>query len=444
MQIARKPTRFIRGIRALERYINMKQQNNNMDSTRAYKFRLVPDKKRQEAIDNMLILSQQLYNKLLEKTINAHKENPNSKISQKTINAFMNQIVKEDKKFKELYAHVRVDIRNRMLRTYQNFFRRCKEKKSGKSQKVGFPRFKSSDKYKSIMHIENNGSFRIDKDRLRISKIGTMKIIQHRKMEGTIKTMTIKKEAGKYYAIFTAVKDITPPKIKDTNPVGIDMGLKTFAVLSDGMKIQKPNFKKDAQKGIAKWQRILFKKKKGSRNRAKAKLHLQTEYQSWTNQQNNYLHKITNELVNSGYTSFALEKLSIQNMVKNHNLANAISGASWFKFKELLSYKAESAGLKVYEVNAKGTSTTCSNCGNIQEMPLSKRTYNCASCGMKKDRDENSAINILNRAREGHSRRNASGDATSTIQQGLQVPSMNQEHTLGKEWNPSQGEAHDL
>jgi putative transposase len=414
-----------------------KGQRTPRDAMRAYKFRIYPDAKRQSEIDLQLILSKNLYNKLLERAIEAYLKDKKSKLNMSSLNKILKEVISENQDYLKIYSQTRQNIFIRLQKSYQNFFRRCKEKKSGKKQNVGFPRFKSRDRYYSIVYPQDNGAFSIDKDMLRVSRIGRMKIEQHRQIEGIVKTMTIKREAGKYYAIFTAIKDITPPRIKDTNPVGIDMGLKTFAVLSDGMKIPKPNFKKDAQKGIAKWQRIVAKKKKGSKNRQKAKLHLQKEYQIATNQQNDYLHKITNELVNSGYTSFAMEKLAIQNMVKNHNLANAISGASWFKFKELLSYKAESAGLKVTEVNARNTSTTCSQCGNTQEMPLSKRTYNCNQCGMKKDRDTNAAINILNRAREGHPRRNASGDATSTYQRDMRVASMNQEHTqASQEWNP--------
>ena len=378
-----------------------------MDCIRAYKFRLSPDKKRQEAIDNALILSQQLYNKLLEKTINARKNNPKSKVSQRTINLFMREILQEDGRFYDLYAHVRVDIRNRMLKSYQNFFRRCKENKG----KKGFPRFKSRDKYKSIMHIENNGSFSIEKDRLRVSKIGTMKIIQHRNIEGKIKTLTIKKEGGNYYAIFAAIKDVEIPKKEDTNQVGIDVGLKTFAVLSDGIKITKPNFRKNQEKHIAKWQRIVARRKKGSKRRQIAKDRMNKEYEVANNQTNDYLHKITDKLVNSGYTSFAVEKLQIQNMVKNHRLAKSINYASWNKFFQLLSYKAESAGMKVAEVDPKNTSKTCSNCGNIQTMPLSKRIYFCEGCGMQEDRDINASINILKRATVGQTGRYVQGDS---------------------------------
>ena len=426
---------WVRGVRHKKRYINVESNMKGMDCIRAYKFRLSPDKKRQEAIDNTLVLSQQLYNKLLEKTINARKSDSKSKLSQRTISLFMREILQEDERFYDLYAHVRVDIRNKMLKSYQNFFRRCKANKG----KKGFPRFKSRDKYKSIMHIENNGSFAIEKDRLRISKIGTMKIIQHRQMEGQIKTMTIKKEAGKYYAIFTTTTEKVIPKIKDTNPVGIDVGLKTFAVLSDATVINKPNFRKDARKHIARWQRIVARRKKGSHRRQKAKERLEKEYQIADNQQNDYLHKITNQLVNSGYTSFTMEKLQVQNMVRNHNLAKSISDASWSKFRQLLSYKAESAGMEVIEVNPKDTSKTCSSCGNIQEMSLSKRTFLCERCGMQRDRDYNASINILEKGREGHSQTHAQGENVrpqkEAILEELRTYSANAVHVNAEEAN---------
>ncbi|EQD66243.1 transposase, IS605 OrfB family, partial [mine drainage metagenome] len=192
--------------------------------------------------------------------------------------------------------------------------------------------FKSRDRYYSIVYPQDNGAFSIKKDRLRVSRIGTMKIELHRQTEGRIKTLTIKKEAGKYYAIFTTIKEINPPKIKDMNPVGIDMGLKTFAVLSDGTKITKPNFRKNAEKHIAKWQRKVARRHKGSKRRQIAKDRMNKEYEVANNQTSDYLRKITNQLVNSGYTSFTIEKLNIQNMVKNHRLAKSINCASWNKF----------------------------------------------------------------------------------------------------------------
>ena len=395
----------------------MENKKENMETMRAYKFRIYPDQKRQMAIDDAIYMSQRLYNKLLEKTIEAHKSNPSSKISQRTINQFLNEIIKEDKEYLQLYAHIRVDIRNRLLKTYQNFFRRCQQKKSGAKVKAGFPRYKSRDKFNSITHIENNGSFRIEKGRLRISKIGTMRIEQHRNMVGNAKTMTIKREGREYYAIFTAEQIMTPPKINNTNPVGIDMGINNFIALSDGQAIQKPKFFKKREKRIARWQGMVARRQKGSKRRDKAKFRLQEEWKGVTNQSNDFMHKLSDKMVHGGYTSFAVEALNIQNMVKNHNLAQSIQNASWNRFIQMLSYKAESAGMKVIKVDARNTSRECSDCGNIQEMPLSERTYICSKCGMQMDRDINASINILKRAREGHSRSHAQGDMASAVQQ---------------------------
>ena len=381
-----------------------------METIRAYKFRIYPDTKRQEAIDDAISMSQRLYNKLLEKTIEAHKSNSSSKISQRTLNQFLNEIIKEDKEYLQLYAHVRVDIRNRLLKTYQNFFRRCQQKKSGADIKAGFPRFKSKDKFNSITHIENNNSFRIEKGRLRVSKIGTMKIEQHRNIVGNVKTMTIKREGKEYYAIFTAEQIINPSEIKDTNPVGIDMGLNNFIALSDGQTIQKPKFFKKREKRIARWQRIVARRHKGSKGREDAKFRLQEEWKGVTNQSNDFMHKLSDKMVHGGYTSFAVEDLHIQNMVKNHHLAQSIYNASWNRFIQMLSYKAESAGMRVIKVDARNTSKTCSDCGNIQDMPLSKRTYTCNRCGMQMDRDINASINILNRATLGQRGSHAQGE----------------------------------
>ncbi len=383
---------------------------NNMESTRAYKFRLYPDSKRQTEIDLQLNLSKNLYNKLLEKSKEEYAKNKNFGIKRSSFNKMMKEAILENKDFLKIYSQTRQEIRDRVIKAYQNFFRRCKEKKNGKKQKAGFPRFRSMDRYKSITYPQDNGSFSIEKGRLRVSRIGTMKIELHRQVEGTIKTLTIKKEAGNYYAIFTAIKEIEPQKIKDANPIGIDVGLKTFAVLSDGTKINKPNFRKNQEKHIAKWQRIVARRKKGSRRRQIAKEKMNREYEVANNQTNDYLHKITDKLVNSGYTSFAVEKLQIQNMAKRHGLAKSINYASWNRFFQLLSYKAESAGMKVTEVDPRNTSKMCSNCGNIQTMPLSKRIYICEGCGMQEDRDINASMNILKRATAGLAGSHVRGD----------------------------------
>ncbi len=387
----------------------MRNKTENMEILHAYKFRLYPDYKRQKEIDESIFLAHELYNKLLEKTIKSHK------VSQKAINQYMNEILKEDKRYYGLYAHVRVDIRNRMLGTYQNFFRRCKEG----AKKKGFPRFKSMDKYRSITHIENNGSFKIEKDRLRVSKIsGTIRMEMHRKIEGKIKTMTIAKEGKDYYAIFTTVQYKPVPEVKDTNPVGIDMGLDNFIAMSNGETVKKLKFFKKSEKRIARWQRIVSRREKGSMGRREAKMRLQEEWRSVTSQSNDFMHKLSQKLANGGFTSFAIEALRIQNMQRNHRLAQSIQNASWNRFVQFLTYKAHERGKAVTEVNPDNTSRTCSNCGNIQEMPLSERIFNCGRCRLQLDRDVNASINILARAREGHSQSNAQGENRQYIPSG--------------------------
>jgi putative transposase len=384
-----------------------------MEVRRAYRYRIYPDAKRQKETELQLTLSKEFYNLLLEKSIKAYKEG-NKTLSLAHLNKFAKEIEK-DKRFLQIYSQVRSEIRYRVLRAYRNFFRRVKEKKSGKRIKVGFPRFKSSDRYRSITYPQDNGSFAIvkknKKQMLRVSRIGNMQIEMHRPIEGKIKTLTIKKNAGEYYAIFTTIKEIEPLKIEDTNPVGIDMGLNSFVALSDGTKIEKPKFAKNTEKHIAKWQRIIARRHKGSKRREKAKLNLQRKWEHVANQSNNFAHKLSNKLVDSGYTSFAVEKLDINNMVKNHNLAQSIYNASWNRFINMLSYKAESAGMKVIKVDARNTSKQCSNCGNIQDMPLSERTYICNFCGMIMDRDVNASINILKRATLGQRGSHAQGES---------------------------------
>ena len=146
-----------------------------MELTRAYKFRIYPDATRQEEIDERLILAQQFYNKIFERSIESYK-NGKKKVSMSQFNRFVKEIIQEDKKYLKLYSQTRCEIEFRLLKAYQNFFRRIKEG----NKKAGFPRFRSRDRYKSIAYPQDNGSFSISKGRLRVSRIGTMPIELHR------------------------------------------------------------------------------------------------------------------------------------------------------------------------------------------------------------------------------------------------------------------------
>ena len=250
-----------------------------MECIRAYKFAAYPDEKRRKGIDSMLVLAQRLYNKILEKAIEGYKKEGNSKVDLPTLNRYMNEAIEENKEFSGLYSQTRQDVFIRLYRAFQSFFRRVYESRHGGKAKPGFPRFKSIDRYKSLKYPQNNGSFSLEKVRktsvLSVSRIGRMRIEMNRQIIGDIKTLAIKKEAGRYYAIFTAIMKIEPLKIKDTNPIGIDMGLNSFIAMSDGTKIKKPKFARKNAKHIAKWQRIIARRHKGSKRRQCAKLMLQ-------------------------------------------------------------------------------------------------------------------------------------------------------------------------
>ena len=403
-----------------------------MESVRAYRFRVYPDAKRRREIDERLVLAKDFYNLLLENAIKAYKEN-GSRVTMASLNRFAKEIEKE-KRFLRLYSQTRCEIKYRILKAYHNFFRRTMEEKKGKRVEAGFPRFKSIGRYRSITYPQDNGSFSIEKDRLRVSRIGTMKIKLHRRIEGRIKTLAIKRESGEYYAIFTTVKGVEAPKVQGTNPVGIDLGLESFIAMSDGTKIKKPRFFKKREKRIARWQRIIARRNKGSKGREKARLRLQKEWDTATRQSDDFMRKLSDGLVGSGYTSFAVEALNISNMARNHRLARAIYAASWNRFVQFLTYKAESAGMWAANVDPRNTTQECSRCHNIKKeegLALDGRVYSCSACGLVIDRDVNSAVNILSRRTAGHAGSYAREDLDYLHQEtDAKAGPVKREHTL--------------
>jgi len=250
--------------------------------------------------------------------------------------------------------------------------------------------------------------------KIKLSKIGEIPIRLHREIKGKIKTLTIiKTPTNKWFACFSVQQDITSKKRSLNKTIGIDLGLDKFAVLSDKFEIENPRLLKKSLERLRLKSRQLSKKQKKSKNRKKARLKLTKLHEKITNQRLDFLHKITNNLVNA-YDGIALEDLKVSSM-KNKYLQFSINDVSWYKFRKLLTYKAEEAGCKLDFVNPRDTSKKCSSCNKLQEMPLSKRIYNC-SCGNLMSRDLNSALNILNNSQfrhtDGHAGINVCGDVS--------------------------------
>ena len=227
-----------------------------------------------------------------------------------------------------------------------------------------------------------------------LSKIGVVKIILHRPIEGKIKTLTIRRDAvGNWYACFAC--EVEPESLPlNELAVGIDVGLESFATLSNSIKIENPRFFRRDERELAKAQRKLSRAEKGTPERAKRRKAVQHIHQRIANRRKDFAHKLSRELVNS-FGMIAFEKLNSKQMLQNHRLAKSISDAAWKQLMQYTTYKAENAGRVVVLVDPRNTSKQCSCCGILVEKSLSVRIHACPVCGLIMDRDENAANNIL-------------------------------------------------
>lgn len=347
-----------------------------------FRYRIYPSQKQIVKLNESLSDCCLVYNKILETKINAYKKDKTS-LSQFDLNKLTKDIDVP------VHSQVLQNISKRINDAFKHFFRRVKEKKG----KVGFPRFKSLNRYRSITYPQSGFKLISDK-RLFVSKLGNIPIILHRVPKGKLKTFTIKRTALGWFAIFSC-SDVPVEKIEiaQDSHIGIDVGIENFAVLSNGTKIENPKFLVKSEKKLAMLQRRLSKKHKGSANRRKARFKVARCYLRIANQRQDFLHK-TSLVIIKQFKIISVEKLQIKNMVKNHYLAKSISDVAWGCWIQMLCYKVEKTDGRVVEVAPHKTSMTCSKCRAIQYMPLSEREFKCLSCGFVCHRDLNSALNI--------------------------------------------------
>jgi len=358
---------------------------------RTYRFRIYPTKRQTAELQKHLEISKNLWNKLLEHTIkkyDSEKKFPSRKE------------LREITKNSGIYAQAARENAHRLELALKMKIRMKK-----KGIKCGFPRFKSIDRMRSL-HYPQYG-FSLSK-KLKVTPFGKINIKKHREINGTIKNLTLKREStGKWFACFCVEETPKEPKTNTGGSIGIDVGIINLATLSNGERIENPHQFKKFEKELAEAQRQLSRKRKGSANRLKAKHKVALIHEKIANVRRDYLHKQTNDLV-SKYLLIALEKLQIPNMITSRKEINkSIYDSSWGQFANMLSFKAEEAGSKVIFVNPKNTSKQCSRCGTLVDKPITERVHNCFSCGLLIDRDVNAALNILNKATEGHSESNA-------------------------------------
>ena len=344
-----------------------------------------------ETLDRQMFLSKELYNLLLENS-KVYYENTKKMLTEYKMNIWITQLKKERPEFAELHSQVLQNVSKRISDAYGHFFKRCKEKKKGKKVKVGFPRYKN---FVSSLTYPQTKGFKIEKKKVELSKVGGINFVNHREIEGKVKTCTIKKTKSQKWNITISVeKNDKPFKSNNKEKVGIDLGINKYTTLSNGEILQNKRITKKDKKKLKKLQRTISRRKKGSKKRKKAVVKFAKKCEHIANIKNDFLHKLSYNIVNS-YSFIAYEELNITEMLKNHRFAESISEESWRKLIDYILYKAASAGCVCVGVNPKDTTKTCSECGNVQDMPLSERIFHCRRCGMSMDRDLNASINIL-------------------------------------------------
>ena len=355
---------------------------------KSFKYRMYPTFKQEYLLVNHLEECRMLYNHFLVDRIQVYK-NKNESLG------LYDQIknlptLKEDRpSLSQVHSQVLQNVAVRVDLSFKAFFRRCKQK----GIKVGFPRFKGIGRYDSITYPQKKGFLLKDKY-IRLGKIGNVKIKKHRELKGSFKNCTIRKTAtGKWYAMI--ICEITKnPLYKNEQIIGVDVGIKKFATLSNGKQIANPIFFKKEEKELVKAQRKLSKLGKNNPKREKVRKVVARVHERIRFKRHDFAHQLARKLVNK-YGLIAIEDLKINRMVMNPIFSKRIHDAAWGQFLQCLFYKAEEADRKVIAVNPAYTSQDCSRCGNRRRKPLEERWHSCKNCGLSIDRDENAAKNIL-------------------------------------------------
>ena len=359
---------------------------------KSYKFRLYPTEEQKVIFAKTFGCSRAIWNMMLADKITYYEK------TGKSLNNTPAQYKKEYPWLKEVDSLALANVQLNLQKAYKNFFH----------SKFRFPRFKSKRHHQSYQTNNQNGLIRLsnDNNKIKLPKIGWVKVKAHRKMMGLIKGATISKTAtGKYFISILCETDIQPfPKAKSN--IGIDLGLADFAALSTGEKIENPRFLISASKKLAKEQKILSRrgllaKQRGKSlndcmNYQKQRLKVARLHEKISNQRRDFLSKLSTNLIKN-HDKICMEDLASRNLMKNHSLARAIGDVSWAEFVRMLEYKADWYEKQVSKISRWfPSSQICSSCKvNSGKKPLHVREWICENCNCHHDRDINASVNIL-------------------------------------------------
>ena len=357
---------------------------------KSYKFRLYPNLEQRIFFEKTFGCSRFIWNQMLADRITHYEET----------GEFLNNTPAQYKKdfpwLKEVDSLALANVQLNLNKAYKSFFQ----------SNFGFPRFKSKKTAQSYKTNSQKGTIALLNGKVKLPKIGWVKVKAHRQPKGLIKSATISKTAtGKYFISILCEEEILPLP-KTDSALGIDLGLENFAILSAGEKIENPKFLVSLSKKLAKEQKILSRrgllaKKKGvklseSSNYQKQKLKVTRLHEKIVHQRKDFLHKLSAHFIKN-HDVICIEDLASRNLMKNHHLARAIGDASWNEFVRQLHYKADWYGKKIVTISRWfPSSQLCSTCGvNSGKKGLSIREWTCESCGTHHDRDINASLNIL-------------------------------------------------
>jgi len=378
------------------------------------KIRLYPDGAQERELEATLETCRLVYNSLVNDR-KFHYDTAKVSVSRYTQQAYLPKWKKDHAELRAVYSHVLQDVVHRVDLAFRAFFNRAAE-----GEIPGFPRLRGKSQYDSFTYTMGR-EYKVGDSSIDFAKLGKIKAKIHRKPWGALKTCTVRRINGKWFACLCqeVEAEYLPPS---PEAIGIDVGLRTFAAFSDGEFIENPRFFRKDEKSIAKSQRKLAKQKRGSDARKKARKIVSRIHERIRNRRHDFCHQNARRIVNR-FGLIAVEKLSVRNMSKapapkpdpnnggqflpngaaaKAGLNKSIADAAWSQFRSILTSKAESAGREMLAVNPAYTSQDCSGCGyrpdgqeGRTKKKLSDRWHLCPMCGLSLDRDTNAAINIL-------------------------------------------------